>query len=267
MSKLLDCHIHTRFSPDGVDDPEKFILKAIDMGMEHICITDHMDLMYFKEEGVGLSDLSQYYTEISALKEKYRKQIYVGVGIECGFTTENKFENAKLLKSADIEYVINSVHSVKGSDCYYQEHFYGKTKEETYNDYFDAVFESLDAPYHFCAVGHLSYISRTAPYVNKIMRYADFKDKVDLVLKKIISKNAIIELNTNVYGCGTDSLPDIDIIKRYSELGGKLITFSSDAHRLSRLGDNYEPIAQKAKAAGFSEWAVIQNKAITFLKI
>ncbi len=267
MSKLLDCHIHTSFSPDGLDSPEAFIKAAIEKKMVHICITDHMDLMYFKPEGIGLSDLTVYFNEIMKLKERYAPQIYVAAGIECGWTDENEQANAALLKTADIEYVINSIHSVNGSDCYYQEHFEGKTKDETYNDYFDAVIRSLDAPYNFHAVGHISYISRTAPYKNNIMRYDDYRDKIDLLLKKIIAKDAIIELNTNVYKCGADSLPDFDIIARYRQLGGKHITFSSDAHRLIRLGDNYETIAQKALNSGFTEWTVIQNGKKKGIKI
>lgn len=267
MAKLLDCHTHTTFSPDGFDSPENFILKAIDLGMKHICITDHMDLMYFNPAGIGLSDLAGYHKSLSILKEKYRKRIYLCIGIECGWTSENQFENLKLLNSSDIEYVINSIHSVNGSDCYYQEHFKNRTKDETYNEYFDAVIASLDAPYPYHAIGHISYVSRTAPYENKILRYRDYRDKIDIMLKKIITKNVVIELNTNVYKCGTDSLPDFDIIERYKELGGKLITFSSDAHRLIRIGDNYELIAQKAINSGFKYWTVVQDNEIKQLKI
>ena len=40
---LADYHMHTNYSNDSQYDMEKAILKAIDMGLDEICFTEHSD--------------------------------------------------------------------------------------------------------------------------------------------------------------------------------------------------------------------------------
>lgn len=40
----LDLHIHTNFSYDGLDSPEKIVNSAISKGLDCICITDHHEI-------------------------------------------------------------------------------------------------------------------------------------------------------------------------------------------------------------------------------
>ena len=43
---IADCHMHTNFSTDSDTRMEEQVEQAIRLGMEHICITDHMDMDY-----------------------------------------------------------------------------------------------------------------------------------------------------------------------------------------------------------------------------
>lgn len=267
MPIKLDCHIHTKFSPDGREEPEAIITKAISMGIKHIAFTDHMDIMYANDQFIGLSVFDEYFATLLPLKEKYSKQIYVAIGIEAGYSRKGRADTKKIIESTPFEYIINSIHEVNGSDCYYPEHYLGREKNIVYNEYFDAILESLNCGYRYDAIGHLAYVSRTAPYPDKIIYYDDFKDKFDIILKEIIKKDKILELNTNVYKAGTLTLPHSDVVNRYRELGGKLITFSSDAHTLARLGESYEAVAEMVKEIGFTQYAAKQNNKIVMMKI
>jgi histidinol-phosphatase (PHP family) len=258
MNETIDCHLHTEFSPDGCEKPESVINAAIDAGLTYVALTDHMDLKHpMGEEGV--TDLTAYKNALLPLKEKYRAKIYVAVGIECGWLKNAETETAAALATARLEYVINSIHAVGGTDCFYAYHFDGFDKKTAYERYFDAVSQSLDAPYSFHALGHLSYISRNAPYPDNKVRYEDFKEHIDAILDKLIAKDIILELNTNVYNARSLTLPDFDIVKRYKEKGGKFITFSSDAHKIGRIAEHYAEVAAAAKACGFTEWTVVKD--------
>ena len=259
IKRKIDCHIHTNLSPDGKDAPEKIITAAIDMGLEHICLTDHMDLFYSDRQFQGVTDLDAHIKKLMPLKEKYAKQIYVCLGIECGWKPKNEKANSKAVNCPNLEYVINSVHEVNGSDCYYKKTYEGKTKDQSYAEFFNAVLSSLDAPYPFHAVGHLTYVSRYAPYSDRKISRDDYTDYIDAILKKLVQKGTILELNTNTGGSGAYSMPEIDIACRYRELGGEFITFSSDAHYSGRLCDGYEKVAQEALDNGFKYFTVIRN--------
>lgn len=256
---MVDCHLHTSKSPDSTQDAEALILHAIEKGFTHICLTDHMELLSPHVESAAVSDLATYKKDYDKLKQKYADKIHICVGIECGFTTENKEANAKKLSETTLDYVINSIHEVCGSDCYFPYHFDNKTKEQSYGEYLDAVSDSLDVPYHFDAIAHFGYIERTAPYADKIFRYNDFSSKIDEILNKIIQKGKILELNTNVYGASCDFMPRTEIVERYYALGGRKVTFSSDAHTASRLGANYDKCVTVLKNIGFDGFTIVQN--------
>ena len=267
IRKKIDCHLHTNMSPDGRVEPEKMILAAIDMGLEHICITDHRDLLYNRLQFQGVIDVEKYVASLLPLKEKYADKIYVSIGLECGWKKEAEPGNLKDVPVKNLEYVINSIHEVNGDDSYYPETYAGKTKEQAYGDYLNAIKQSLDAPYPFHAVGHIGYAARYAPYSDKKMRYVEFADCFDTILKKLIDKGTILELNSSVGSTGVVSLPDTDVVKRYRELGGEEITFSSDAHTTNRICDGYERIAQEVVNLGFGYFTVIQNGNKKHIKI
>ena len=46
-----DYHVHTKFSSDCNSEPEELIKKAISLGMNEICFTDHVDFDYPPENG------------------------------------------------------------------------------------------------------------------------------------------------------------------------------------------------------------------------
>ena len=58
---FADFHIHTRFSRDSILSEEKFIAKAVERGLTHVCITNHNNVegaiaVRDKVAELGLSD-------------------------------------------------------------------------------------------------------------------------------------------------------------------------------------------------------------------
>ena len=47
---LSDYHVHTSFSGDCSVSPETMIRSAIDRGIQHLCLTDHMDYDYMESD-------------------------------------------------------------------------------------------------------------------------------------------------------------------------------------------------------------------------
>lgn len=258
MKQTIDCHLHTNFSPDGYSVPEDLVNHAIKIGLKHICITDHMDLFYH-DPSFKMCDINEYISVISALKKKYAPQIYISQGMEVGYTPKNEKQNKETLLNMGFEYVISSIHEVNGSDCYFEKHYIGREREDTYSEYFDAVLKSVCVDYYISAVGHLGYVSRTAPYPDKQIKRGEFDAILSKIFSKMMERNLILELNTNVYGAGSISLPNQPILEKYYDMGGRLICFSSDAHKLVRVGESYTEAANLAQKIGFKNWTVIEN--------
>lgn len=268
MSPILDCHIHSRFSPDGCETVEDIALAAIARGLKHIAVTDHCDLKH-PEGYIGVDDsvMSEYLSELQRVKEKYRDKIYISVGLEAGYLKIAQSETAELLKNSPIEYIINSVHCVNGTDCYAKGHFDNLDKRAAYEQYLSDVTDSLDAPYRYDAVGHLGYIERVAPYDDRHMRFSEFQNSLAKIFEKIIAQDTILELNTSLSKATGISIPNVDLVKIFYDMGGRLVTLSSDAHKSGRIADGFDEVQRQLKQIGFSCLTAKQNGEIVQFKL
>ncbi len=225
---MFDTHTHCLHSHDSKEDPRDMILAAIDKGLDYIAFTDHYDgeLTLLDEFSyIPQIDLDRHFKEISQLKDEFKGKIQVGVGIECGYMKEADDVYLNTLAKYDIDVTINSVHMVEYEDCYLPSFFQKRTKAEAYGAYLKAIRESVDSPYEFDSIGHIGYVVRKSIYDDKSLRYDEFSDIIDDILQSIIA--------------------------RYKELGGELLTFGSDAHLKSRIGEKYKLIADVLKGLGY----------------
>lgn len=104
--------------------------------------------------------------------------------------------------------------------------------------------------YHdFSTMAHLDYIVRYANFPDSRFYYKDHADLVDEIFKFIISKNISFEINTSTYL--RQSL-DRNLLIRYKELGGELVTIGSDAHGADRIAKNFSHYLSIIKECGFS---------------
>lgn len=267
---MIDLHIHTSFSSDSKEKMEDYIKKAIALGDNHVIgFTEHFDFDYVCS-GLRMDFVNfvGYFEEIAKMKEKYKDQIKILIGAEFGYSdNENSMALSNMIwDKYPLDYAINSIHLVDKEDLWFDEYFNTKTKEEAYGKYLQWVRNSLETTTKYHIVAHLGYCQRKATYENKILNYADFVEQFDDILKRIIEKNAILEINTSTRGV-CDLIPSKEVLIRYKELGGELITFSSDAHLADRLFDRYEYVASVAKEIGFKGFAYVENGKVEMYDI
>ena len=84
---LADQHTHCNFSTDSDSTPESMVQEAIEKGLTHLCLTDHMDLDYpgtTKDKPLFEFDVADYFTALTPLKKVYYDKLYLGIGIELG---------------------------------------------------------------------------------------------------------------------------------------------------------------------------------------
>ena len=146
------------------------------------------------------------------------------------------------------DFVVNSIHGGKGLDFAFQN--YPEGRQKAYGAYLDLVKKSLDAPYPYDIVGHIGYIARYVPFEDK--SFAGFEKEIDDILLTIIQKDKILEANTSAKGLQQKTLPSEEIVKRYFELGGRKVSYGSDAHFAGRIAENREYVVDMLKAIGFT---------------
>ncbi len=265
---ICDCHNHTSFSADCDASAESMIEKAIEIGLPYLCMTDHMDPdMNFP--GMDFTfDLPSYFKKHEELREKYGHQIHLLTGIELGLQPHIADILKDVLSAGHYDFVIGSGHVTDRTDPYLPEYWVGKTEYEGVYHYYEQLLECIDAFDDFDTLGHLDYIVRYSPTKTEHYSYRIYKEVIDEILKKIISKNIGLELNTAglKYGLGF-AHPHQDVLKRYKELGGEIITIGSDAHKPEHLAYDFKKVPEILKACGFEYYTLFKNRKPEFFKL
>ena len=206
-------------------------------------------------------DLPNYVSSVDAMQEKYKEVLPVRLGIELGLQPHLACIHADILSQYPFDFVIGSSHVMHGVDPYYPAYWENHTEEEGYQEYFESILENIAVFDGFDVYGHIDYVVRYGPNKNASYSYQKYADIIDEILKALIIKGKGIEINTGgfKYGLGHPN-PAEDIIKRYHELGGEIITIGADAHQPEHVAFDFEKVPSILKEAGFTHYTVFKNQ-------
>lgn len=271
ISKILwDCHMHSSFSADSETPMKQMIEKSMALGLSGICFTEHFDPDYppTPDQAAFPLDFASYWDTFSSLKEAYAKQISLHFGIELGLQPHLKDQFHSIVTEYPFDFVIGSSHVVHGKDPYYSLYYEHRSEEEAYREYFESIAQNLRIISDIDVYGHLDYVVRYGPNQNKYYSFSNYQDIIDEILKLLIQKGIGIEMNTGGfhYGLGQPN-PCTDILKRYRELGGEILTIGADAHKPEFIGYDFDKAAAILLNCGFSYYTVFANRKPHFLPL
>lgn len=272
---LTDSHIHTFFSTDSDSTPESMIEGAIYSGLKRICITDHQDVFFpHPEHGSFIFEFLHYIPEMERLREKYKQKIDVCIGVEFGLRNEpgTREKTKELLCHYEQEYkldfIIGSTHILENTDPYFPMYWEKHNTREGMEAYFKSISDNIRYYDCFDSYGHADYLVRYIP--DKVKNYSplDYRDLIDEFLKLLIEHGKALEVNSAgfKYGLGT-AHPKKEILVRYKELGGELLTIGSDAHRPDHIAFDFRKTSTMIKQAGFTYYCFYKNRKPEFIKL
>ncbi len=266
-AKLFDSHTHTHFSMDSGEDPKNLVETAVKMGAMGIAITDHCEMINHEWEFSHIN-LPKSIKTAHELKALYSERLIISAGVEIGEAT---FDPAKTKAFFDtlppLDFILGSCHTIKsGYD------FYLFTPEDDINkilrEYFELMIELCENA-DIDILAHLTYPLR---YI--IGNYGIkpdmqlFKTLIDRLLETAIKKEIGMEINTSGYRKKFGmSMPTMDIVKRYYDMGGRLITLGSDAHVAEDILHSFDMVIAEMKEIGFSEYCYYLNREAKFIEI
>lgn len=267
-----DAHMHTRFSEDSEASVHSMLDAAVEKGLRAVCITDHLDKDFPKTEdfpaGAFMFDLEEYFRKLSEIKEEYQNKLEVRIGVEIGLQPHLGEYYRELTEKYPFDYVIGSVHLVHGQDPYYRSFFEGRSDEEGYREAFQVTIENLKRIDSFDSLGHLDYVVRYGIHQAQDYSYRKFSDEIDEILKLLIDQGKGLEMNLAglKYGLGFPN-PHPDVIRRYKELGGEIITIGADAHRPEHVAYDFDKASAILISCGFSYYAEFKGRKPSFKRI
>ncbi len=267
-----DFHMHTHFSGDSDATVRSMLDAALERGMEAVCITDHMDEDYPEDSETGVNpflfDLDQYFQDLRRVKKEYADRLDLRIGVELGLQPHLGDRYRRMTEKYPFDFVIGSLHLIHGMDPYDGVIFEGRSDREVYREAFQATLENLDQVKDFDVLGHLDYVVRYGRNQALEYSYQAFSDEIDEILKKLINMGKGIEMNMGgfKYGLGFCN-PHPDVIRRYRELGGEIITVGADAHKPEHVAFDFEKAGDILRNCGFRYYAEYRNRKPIFRQV
>lgn len=277
MTGLYDNHNHSQFSFDGGrTSVGKTVNSAIGKGLAGVCFTDHCDFFVppmkakYEEYVPEVFDVEARNAEIDKVNAKCPQDFHVFKGIEIGVQKSERDKIAAHLEKYSFDEIIASVHYLDDTDPFWGGYYEGKTWRYAYGHYLETLYDEMVwLGDRFDIMGHYDYVTRYAPYPECSILYKDFQDILDSMLRYLAENGKALEINTKTYQDFKGRTPVLDknILMRYRELGGEIISLGSDSHDADRVGFNFERTAALIRSCGFRYLAHFDKRKPVMLPI
>jgi len=259
---LADCHLHTSCSPDGHLTMAQIARQAVDIGLDEICITDHLDTVWWKDFSPrDTFDWPEALRQYEQAQTLYGDKIKIRLGAEQGESVIHFDIADKLQREAPpLDFIIGSVHTTSKALGYTDVYF----MEELGNDYYNAMIDgymeetlNLIRWGKFHVLGHLMlplrYLQRR---FGVILPPESWMDRIEEALRLLIQSGKGLEINT---GTGTIHLPSEEVLRLYRRLGGEIVTIGSDAHKPEHIGAGIREAQELLRRCGWQYFATFEG--------
>lgn len=259
----FDLHTHHYRCGHAEGEIRDYIEAAIAADMVAIGISDHSPYFASSEEqaqpliAMGKSEFPLYIAEILRLKEEYKTKIDVLLGVESDFFPEVAEAYRAEYAKYPFDYIIGSVHQVNGVSIFNRKRWNKHTEAQKVIDketYYELIQQSARSGM-FQILGHIDAMKGFYPPFSEIKTNA-----ADEALRVIGECKLAIEINTSgkTKDCG-GWYPSDEILER-ALYHGVEVTFGSDAHKPSRVGEDWDAVSKRLKEIGFKEWVYFKQK-------
>ncbi len=244
---LCDYHTHTCFSFDGASTAthDAMCRRALEVGLSDIAFTDHCDINGEVEGIYAPYRADEAFSAMQAVKEAYRGRLNILCGIELGNASQYPSEAAAVLAAHPYDFVIGSLHNLRQVPDFCMLKYDMMTDVHIamlFDRMLDETMEMVKTAPRMDTLGHLTYIHRYITASKKSFCFKSHYEKFRELYRLLINREIALELNVSTLRKGLGiAMPTMELLKLYTDCGGRLITVGSDAHTPAELG---KPIRQ-----------------------
>lgn len=270
---IHDSHIHSKYSFDGATDGsgeiDTIVETAISRGVDEISITDHCDIDDILDGIYPEFPADTIKADIYRAKEKYKGKIRINYAVELGQAHARREEAMELMKKQDFEFIIGSLHNLRGYpdfhfmkfDLMCDEHI-----EYCIKRTLSELYELVDFAC-FSTLAHITYIQRYLTLGGKPFDHMKYYDEFAKLFATLIETGTALEINTSGLRRNSITMPGYELCALYRELGGEKITIGSDAHSARDVGAGIEEAAAALRDLGFRSQCVVRDGRISEIEL
>ncbi len=257
---VCDSHCHSDHSRDGRDSITDLYRRARDLGLRAVTITDHCEINAYLSEGYRDSVIVSF-QDIRALAEDQPIQTELLAGIEIGQALHDLSYAEQTLDRCAYDFVLASVHSVRNERDFFELDYSAVDVDHFLRRYFEELLE-LTVWGNFDSLAHLTYPLRYIVGEHGIpVDMARYMPQIDEILRALAKGGKALEVNTSgLRQAIGQTMPHLDLVRRFRALGGRFVTVGSDAHCAADLGKGIAEGYDLLRAAGFRYVTVYRGR-------
>jgi histidinol-phosphatase (PHP family) len=270
---VIDLHIHSMCSADGEATIADYARRAQELGLAEVGLCEHADFDP-RDRSYGYLDLARYDREI-AVGRAVAPQVRLRQGVEITYQASLETEIRTWLGGRNWDYVIASVHLVEYDDGWAMvsessavDAYFGRhSQHQAYVPYFEELLRATRSGLGDL-LGHFDLVKRYGVAHYGQFEPADFADEIRAVLRAAVDEGVGLEINTSgLRQAPGEPYPGLAVLRWYREMGGKILTIGSDAHRVEHLAAGAKQALELAQAAGFTAITTFEARAPRWIAI
>ena len=273
---LSDMHVHTDHSHDARYPMEQMVQKGIEHGIRVMAIADHCDVTRCENDPNWdiYTNIREACEEVDQLNEKYGDQCLLLRSVELGDGIWYPAQSGRVTEQLPYDVIVGSMHAVRceaAEAIPLKEKWYSQIKfldltEEQYDEFMRNYFDDMLTMVQTQNIDIMAHLLCASCYYG--YRYGIWKDmrpyerQITDILKTVISKGIAMEMDGQLFLEIGGQHPYYWIVEKYYDLGGYLITLSTDAHDPREVGIGYEKRIPLLKATGFTHILYYKDRKI-----
>ncbi|KMQ53067.1 Histidinol-phosphatase [Chitinispirillum alkaliphilum] len=273
---VADYHVHTSYCGHARGEIHEYIERAVSIGLDEIGFTDHLGRYYLSKSqrkkhwdwGIKDHDLPEYFDTLSKMKEKYKDQITVKIGLEIDYIKGAEETASEIMTRFPLDYTICSIHSLPGIGPKHLYQYKDRDPLPIYTEYFSAANDALKCGI-FRVLAHLDFIWRYIPWP------VEYSQQIYQNIKKTVetAANSPTLMEINVNGFIGEFQNKISNIRPFSFMTEEIarrntgITIGSDAHEPKAVGYMFSEMFEYLTKQGIKTFCTFDDRDVLIHKI
>ena len=261
-----DLHIHSLMSPDSRESLNNICLRAMELGLKTIAVSDHYE---FYRPGREHPVFNEKHVEeelkiIEKARIRYNGELNILFAIEIGQPHFDYHNALRLINNFPFDFILASFHKVGGSDLMSHDYTDEIDRKRTLDSYLDGLLV-LASLFDFDSLAHIDLIKRYSYKAGNIERIEEDEERVREILRTLIKRGKALEINTSLLRDFDEPMPGETVLSWFKEEGGEKITVGSDAHKREHIAFGFDRAEAMLRRCGFSGYYIYKDRKEKFI--